>query len=447
MNLLIRNAHIVNPDRSYDADIVIDNGKVQSILTPGSLSIDGDIGVIDAKGMLVLPGGIDPHVHLALQTPAGPSADDFVTGSRAALAGGVTHIIDFVTPRRGQSLIDALNERQNESKDCSVGLSFHMGISGWLPDLERQMEICVREFGIKSFKVYLAYRQSIGIDYDELEQIMRIAARLNVIVLVHAEEGELIDKLRSDFIQKGLNHPKYHPLSRPPESESNAVRRVIDLVMKTDCTTYFVHISCAESAHLIAIAKQSGLPIYAETCPQYLILDESVYQGTFEQTAPFVFSPPARPVDHKIMLWEHLQMGTFDTVATDHCPFNLSQKSVGKEDFTLIPNGAGGLEFRIPLLYHYGVLQNRISMQQWVKLSSTNASNIFGIMGKGSIEVGNEADFIFFNPKVKSVFSAKNQYQNCDINIYDGFEIIGRIEKSFKSGRIAFDVNNQSFSD
>ena len=290
---------------------------ISSLDKPGTFTSNTDVETIDASGFYILPGGIDPHVHLALQTPAGPSADDFITGSRAALAGGVTHIIDFVTPKRGQPLVDALIERRKEAEGCSIGLDFHMGISGWLPDMERQMEICVKEHGIKSFKAYLAYRQSIGIEYEELEKIMRIAARLKAIVLVHAEEGEIIDILREEFVRKGLTHPSYHALSRGPETESRAVKKVIDLVKSTNCTTYFVHISSAESANYIALAKKRGLPIFAETCPHYLLFDDEVYEGTFEQTAPFVFSPPARPSNHKEELWNHLERGTFDTVATD----------------------------------------------------------------------------------------------------------------------------------
>jgi dihydropyrimidinase len=436
MNLLIRNAHIINPDRSFDADITIGNGKILSVESSGSILAGNDVEVIDAKGMLILPGGIDPHVHLALPTPAGPSADDFKTGSIAALAGGVTQLIDFVTPRRGQALAEALIERQNEAKDCSVGISFHMGISGWLPDMERQMEICVKEHGIKSFKTYLAYRQNIGIDYEELEKVMRIAAKLNVVVLVHAEEGDVIDRLRSDFVQKGMTHPKYHALSRPPETESNAVKKVIELVKKTHCTVYFVHISSADSADYIAQAKKSGLPIFAETCPHYLLHDIDVYEGTFEETVPFVFSPPARPAQHKELLWTHLQQGTFDTVATDHCPFNMRQKMVGKDDFTKIPNGAGGLEFRIPLLYHFGVLQSKINLQQWVQYSSTNAAKIFGLTSKGSINEGKDADFVFFNPTMLSSISAQTHTQNCDINIYEGITLAGGVDKIIKGGLI-----------
>ncbi len=434
MNLLIRNAHIINPDRSFDADIVIGNGKILSVESSGSISFSNDVEVIDAKGMLVLPGGIDPHVHLALPTPAGPSADDFKTGSLAALAGGVTHLIDFVTPRRGQGLVDALTERQNVAKDCTVGIGFHMGISGWLSDMERQMEICVKEYGIKSFKTYLAYRQNIGIDYEELEKVMRIASKLNVLVLVHAEEGDVIDKLRSDFIQKGMTHPKYHALSRPPETESNAVKKVIELVKKTKCAVYFVHISSADSADFIAKAKKDGLPIYAETCPHYLLLDTDVYEGTFEETVPYVYSPPARPANHKELLWKHLQQGTFDTVATDHCPFNMRQKMIGKDNFTLIPNGAGGLEFRIPLLYHFGVLQSKISLQQWVQYSSANAAKIFGLSTKGAIRVGNDADIVLFNPKMLNTISSQTHVQNCDINVYEGITLAGGVDKTIMGG-------------
>ena len=432
----ITNAHIINPDQSFHADIRIENGKIAALENPGALPVSADVLTLDAKDMYVLPGGIDPHVHLSLPTPAGFSADDFKTGSLAALAGGVTHIIDFVTPLRGQGFAEALQQRKQEAIDCITGLDFHMGISGWLPDMEKQMEICVKEHSIKSFKTYLAYRKNIGIGYDELEKVMQIAARLGVIVLVHAEEDDTIESLRNEFIAKGMTHPRYHAMSRPPESESRAVQRVIELVEKTQCATYLVHISAAESAEQIAEARKKGLPLYAETCPQYLIHDTGVYEGRFEETAPFVFSPPARPPGHKEILWNHLSHDTFDTVGTDHCPFTMEQKKAGKDNFTLIPNGAGGLEFRIPLLYHYGVKQNKISFQQWVQLLSSNAANIFGLKNKGSIGVGKDADLVLFNPDRKHILSASSQYQNCDINIYEGLEITGKPESVMLGGKM-----------
>lgn len=440
MNTLnITNAHIINPDKSFHADIRIENNRIASLEKPGTLAAVPGIKTLDAKGKLVLPGGIDPHVHLALPVPAGFSADDFVTGSLAALAGGVTHMIDFVTPKRGQSLTQALMQRKAEARDCRIGLDFHMGISGWLPDMEKQMEVCVKEHGIRSFKTYLAYRNNIGIGYEELEKIMQIAARLKAIVLVHAEEDDTIESLRSEFLQKGMTQPRYHALSRPPETESRAVARIIELIRKTNCTTYLVHISAAESAQLIHLAKEEGLPLYAETCPQYLLLDDSVYEGTFEQTAPYVFSPPARPFQHKEQLWKHLQHGTFDTVATDHCPFSMQQKSQGETNFTLIPNGAGGLEFRIALLHHFGVLEKKLNLQQWVQLSSSHAAEIFGLKTMGKIAVGYEANLLFFNPKKEHTLSAATQVQHCDINIYEGMTICGKTEKVIFGGKIVAD--------
>jgi dihydropyrimidinase len=437
--MILSKAHIINPDSSFHADILIRDGKIEAIEQPGTFHKSPKLPMIETEKMYVLPGGIDPHVHLALPTPAGPSADDFATGSRAALAGGVTHIIDFVTPRRGQSLTEALAERQKEASACSIDVSFHMGISGWLPDMERQMETCVKDHGIVSFKAYLAYRQTIGIDYVALERIMAIASRLGAIVLVHAEEGDVIESMQHKFVMEGLTHPRFHALSRLPETEINAVQKVIELVRKTDCKTYFVHISTAESAKLIADAKKEGLPLFAETCPHYLIFNDMVYDGEFEQSAPYVFSPPARKEENIESLWEHLVNGTFDTVATDHCPFSMQQKKAGLDNFTLIPNGAGSLEFRIPLLYNFGVLQKKLSPGQWVKLISSNPAEIFGLDKKGTIATGMAADLIIFNPETKTTLSAKHQYQNCDINIYEGFNVTGQVVRTYKNGNSVFD--------
>lgn len=436
MKILIQKATLINPDKTGGADIVIEEGVIRGIEKPGQVIPDTDTTVLQAEGQWVLPGGIDPHVHLALPTPAGPSADDFVSGSRAAFAGGVTHLIDFVTPRRGQGLIDALTERKRESATCTAGIEFHMGISGWLPDMEKQMEECVKTFGIKSFKAYLAYRKTIGIGYGHLEKVMRIAAGLNAIVLVHAEEGQQIDRLQRDFLRNGCKSPLYHALSRPPETERKAVEKVLQLVRKTGCTLYFVHISTAAAADAIAQARRKGLPVYAETCPHYLLFGIEKYEGQFEETAPYVFSPPARPAPNSEKLWEHLGRGTFDTVATDHCPFNMQQKKAGENDFSRIPNGVGGLEFRIPLLYQYGVKQNRITAQQWVRLVSTNAARIFGIPKAGCVAARQPADLFIFDPSVSKTISREHQAQNCDINVYEGITINGSVALTIRSGRI-----------
>jgi len=442
MKLLIQKATLINPDKTFGADIVIQDGIIRGIEKPGQVIPDGDTKVLQAEGLWVLPGGIDPHVHLALPTPAGPSADNFESGSRAAFAGGVTHLIDFVTPRRGQGLTRALTERKLEAAPCQAGIDFHMGISGWLPDMEKQMEDCVKTFGIKSFKAYLAYRKSIGIGYGHLEKIMRIAAGLNAIVLVHAEEGRQIERLQNNYLLNGFTTPLYHALSRPPETESRAVEKVIRLVKKTGCTLYFVHISTAAAADAIAQARQEGLPVFAETCPHYLLFGIEKYEGRFEETAPYVFSPPARPAPDSEKLWEHLSRGTFDTVATDHCPFDMQQKKAGENDFSRIPNGAGGLEFRIPLLYQYGVKQNRITAQQWVKLVSTNAARIFGLPQAGCVAARQAADLFIFDPSIQKTLSRRHQAQNCDINIYEGFDIKGNIACTIRAGQVVFSAKN-----
>jgi dihydropyrimidinase len=426
MNIHILHATIVNPDGCLEADIRIADGVVAAIEKRGTLPAGGeDFRTVDAANLLVIPGGVDPHVHLSLSTPAGPSSDDFITGSRAALAGGVLHLIDFVTPLRGQSLAEAYLLRKQEAAGCLTDISFHMGISGWLDDMEKQMEICVKEYGIRSFKTYLAYRNTIGIGFDELEKIMRIAARLDAVVLVHAEDDDMIDALKQHYLSQGKTTPRYHALSRPPMSESTAVVKTLDLTRRTGCKTYFVHISAAESADAIALAKKQGLPVFAETCPQYLVLDDTVYTDDFEKSAAWVFSPPARPSRHREALWHHVLENTFDTIGTDHCPFLMHQKRRGKDDFTLIPNGAGGIEFRLPLMYSEGVHKRGMSLPQWVRLTSTNAAQIFGIAGRGSIRQNEPAGLVLFDPSAETTLSAATQIQNCDSNIYEGMKVRG----------------------
>jgi len=437
--LKIKNAHIFNHDHSQKADIIIKDGIIYSIEKHNSnkTSLENSCQIIDASGKYVFPTNIDPHVHMHLKTPAGYSSDDFESGSKAAISGGVTHIIDFVTPLRNQSLIDAYEIRKKDIKNCLTDVSFHMGISGWLPDLEYQMTKCVNEFHIQSFKTYLAYKKNIGIDYQLLQQVMLYAKKLDAIVLVHAEEGDLIDDFCTDLIHKNQTQAKYHALSRPEHTEINAVSKVIELVRITNCKTYFVHISCSKSADLIWEAKREGLPIYAETCPQYLLIDDSVYSDDFQSTAPYIFSPPARSKNNVNKLWDHLKnKNTFDVISTDHCPFNFKQKSLGKDNFTLIPNGAGGVEFKFPLLYNYGFLKHGIKLSEIIKLTCYNPAIIFNITDKGYIAEGKNAEILIFNPESKYTISKNSHIQNCDLNIYEGMKIKGKVETVIKNGKI-----------
>lgn len=436
-SLLIVNGLIIKTDAITKADIAVCDGIIKEIGTLIPTDFPG-YQVIDAEEKYIFPGGIDPHVHLQLPTPAGASCDDFISGSKAALSGGTTFLIDFVTPLRGESLANALTSRLKESKKCLVDYTLHMGITWYDETIPEQMDWCVNEVGIKSFKVYLAYKGSIGIEYHELKSVMKKAASLNAIVLVHCEEGDLILQNQKQFISEGKTTPLFHALSRPPDSESESVRKVINLCRETGCKTYIVHTSTAKSIELIREAKKEGLPLFCETCPQYLLLNETVYLKPLPESLKYVISPPIRLEKDRQALWEALTDGTIDVVSTDHCPFNTNgQKDLGMHDFTKIPNGAGGIENRLSLLFTYGVLTKKISLQQFVGLTSTNAAGIFGVYPqKGIIKIDSDADLVIWNPGAKSVISVKSQLCSCDSTIYEGIAIQGKAENVIRSGEI-----------
>ncbi|MFH1118911.1 MAG: dihydropyrimidinase [Bacteroidota bacterium] len=433
---LIKNGFIVTSDQKYKADIYIEEGRIFGIGINLKCNT-GDCVIVYADEKLIFPGGIDPHVHFALPTPAGPSCDDFLSGSRAAMAGGTTYFIDFVTPSQGQSLKEALLLRQSEAAKSLLECSLHMGITWFDETIPAQMEWCLKEAGIKSFKAYLAYKGSIGIEYHELEQVMVTAAKLDAIVLVHCEEGDLIIQKQQEFLKQGKTGPVYHALSRPAETEAESVRKVVDLCRITGCKTYIVHTSTAKSLEYVRQGKKEELPLFCETCPQYLLLDESVYQKPVPDSLKYIISPPIRSIADKDALWLALQDGTVDVISTDHCPFNtLGQKDQGINDFTKIPNGAGGVEHRMKLLYTYGVLTGKISLQQFVALTSTNAARIFGLYPrKGEIAAGSDADLVIWDPAGKSVISLKTNVQSGDEDIYEGMETVGTPCMTLVSGR------------
>ncbi|MBM3403974.1 MAG: dihydropyrimidinase [Bacteroidetes bacterium] len=437
MDILIKNGTIVNAGIAFRSNIWISDGIILSVELE---RIHDPFGtkIIDASGKLIMPGGIDPHVHLHLPTTAGYSSDDFYSGSRAALAGGTTTIIDFVTPARGESLLQALDVRRKEAVNCMVDYSFHMGITWWGKKVKEEIGICMEKEQISSFKAYLAYRNTIGISYEELEEAMVEIQAHGGLLLVHCEEGDEIETLQRQFLNNGHTSPRYHALSRPPEVETKSVKKVLDLVEKTGCRTYLVHISAASSMEAIAQAKTRGLPIFAETCMQYLLLNEEKYQGSFVETAPYVMSPPLRSEENRLALWECVKSGLIDVVATDHCPFNLiGGKDHGRDDFTKIPNGAGSIEFRLPLLYQFGVNGRQITEKQYVSLVSANPARIFGFSRhKGDISQGKAADLVIWDPLKKQTISGKSQYQHCDHNIFEGFQVRGWPETVIHKGKI-----------
>jgi len=435
MDFLIQHGTIVTSEKTMISDILISDGKISAV--GNNLSHSEDTEIIDASGKYVFPGGIDAHVHLDLPTPAGPSSDNFETGSIAAIYGGTTSLIDFVTPLKKESMISALKLRFEDAKNSKTDFAFHMSVTSWNKDTAKEMEICVKQYGITSFKTYMAYKGVIGIDENELFEVMKTAAGLKALVTVHCEMGDDIVRKQKEFIAAGKTTPKYHALSRPAECEAQSVKNVISLAKQANCPVYIVHTSCEESLRYIEDAQKSGQIVYSETCPQYLLLDESVYDLPLPASLAYVISPPLRKKTDQQYLWNGLKSGSIQVVATDHCPFNLKgQKDKGIDDFTKIPNGAGGIEHRLSLFFTYGVLQNKISLNQFVALTSTNPAKIFGLYPKkGEIAVGSDADIVIWDPEKENIISAKTHHQHCDTNIYEGFRCKGKADDVFIKGQ------------
>ncbi len=424
-SVLVRNIEIVNPDRIFWADVLFED---ETIVKISEDSIESEAKVYDGTGKLLIPAGIDPHVHLSLPTHAGPSCDDFKTGSRAAIAGGTGALIDFVTPERGQSLIEATEARLKEAKVSEVPVKLHVGITWWDDSLDAEIESLIKDYGIKTFKVYMAYLDNIGLEVCDLHKAMKSIAAHGGIMALHAELGHEIAKIQHDFIETGRTAAFNHPWSRPAYCEFDAVEKALFYVSATQCTTYFVHISTAESVQLIRKAKAEGLPVYAETCPQYLLLDDEKYNGAFKDVAVFIMSPPLRPKENIDALWDALKDGTIDTVGTDHCPFTMKQKLHGYSDFTRIPNGAGGIYHRMALMYTYGVLNGDLTLGEWVQICSSNAAKIFEFNEFGKIEEGN-TKAVIWDPEAEERIGDTHPYSHADINAFSGLKIKGKAIK------------------
>lgn len=435
-DILIKNAQIVNADTEFTANIAIKNGKITNLITDEAIGGVNARQTLDAHGKFVFPGFIDPHVHFSLPTPAGFSSDDFESGTRAALQGGTTTIIDFVTPQKGESLPAALEKREKEAAPARCNYRLHVSPIDFDQNTKAEIKACI-DRGTESFKVYMAYKKAIGLEDDALKKVMKVLAEYGKVLLVHAEDGDTIENLRNQFAAEGKTAPKYHPLSRPPQTEADAIKKLIGLAEETGCAVYIVHVSAAESLKHIRAAKAGGVKVFAETCPHYLLLDDSYYDKPFAEASVYVLSPPLRPAGNEARLWEAVSEGIFDTLGTDHCPFTAVQKRQGISDFRLIPNGAGSVEFRPVLLYTYGVQKGLIGLQRFIELLSTNAAKIFNLYPqKGVIDKGSDADLVIWNPKKRAVISAETQVQNTDINIYGGFEVMGEAETVILGGEI-----------
>ncbi|MDP3233733.1 MAG: dihydropyrimidinase [Myxococcales bacterium] len=448
MGLVIRNGTIVTAVDQYVSDVFCEDGVIKAI--GKNLDVPAGTQVVDGSGQYVFPGGIDAHTHMELPFMGTVSSDDFFTGTAAGVAGGTTTIIDFIIPARNQNLLEARDFWMNNAKKAVSDYAFHMAVTWFSDQVKKDMEHVYRHDGIQSFKIFMAYRGAIGVDDVELVQVLDTAHSLGALVTSHCEHGDGVVALQTRLASRGLMEPKWHAASRPAYLEGEATNRVIQLArvasdgrnghMSTASEAqpvYIVHLTCKESMDAVYRARAEGQRVLVETCPQYLLLDDSVYEKPDFEGAAYVMSPPIRPKGHQEYLWNALSTGAIQHVATDHCPFTMQQKAAGKDDFRLIPNGAAGIENRMSLLYSYGVAKKRITLQQFVDVTSTQAAKIFGLYPKkGAIAVGSDADLVLYDPKGTSKISAKTHHQRVDRNIFEGFELEGKVATTVVNGRV-----------
>ncbi|RWE96187.1 dihydropyrimidinase [Mesorhizobium sp.] len=433
MTKVIRNGTIVTADRTWKADLLMQHGKIVAI---GS-NLHGD-HEFDASGCFVMPGGIDPHTHLEMPFMGTYSADDFESGTRAALAGGTTMVVDFCLPSPQQSLLEALQMWDNKTSKASCDYSFHMAITWWGKQVFDEMADVVDK-GITSFKHFMAYKGALMVDDDEMYSSFQRCADLGALPLVHAENGDVVAALSQKLLAAGNNGPEGHAYSRPPEVEGEATNRAIMIADMAGVPIYVVHVSCEQAHEAIRRARQKGMRVFGEPLIQHLTLDESEYfNKDWDHAARRVMSPPFRNKLHQDSLWAGLQAGSLQVVATDHCAFTTSQKRNGVGDFTKIPNGTGGLEDRLPVLWTTGVNTGRLTMNEFVAVTSTNIAKILNMYPKkGAIVEGADADILVWDPKRKKKITAKKQQSVIDYNVFEGFEVTGLPRFVFSRGELS----------
>jgi dihydropyrimidinase len=422
---LIRNGTIVTATDTYAADIGINGHKISAIAA--QLPIENAGRVIDAAGRLVLPGGIDVHTHLDMPFGGTTSADDFETGTTAAAFGGTTTLIDFAIQYKGQTLRQAFDTWMKKAHDKAVtDYAFHCIITDLGAAQLEEMGQLIRE-GVTSFKLFMAYPGVFMLDDASIFRAMSQAAKHAGFICMHAENGGAIDVIVQKALAEGKRAPKYHALTRPTTAEAEATSRAIALAEMAGAPVYIVHLSCNDALEKVREARDRGLPVYAETCPQYLYLSLENFDVPGFEGAKYVFTPPLREKWHQEKLWQGLALDTLQVVSTDHCPFCFKeQKELGKDDFTKIPNGGPGIEHRLSLIYTGGVHAKRFSANRFVELVSTAPAKLFGLYPrKGTIAVGSDADLVIFDPDEQQVISAKTHHMRVDYSMFEGIQITG----------------------
>ncbi len=438
MSKVIKGGTIVTADRTYKADVEIEGGKISKI--GENLSADT---VLDASGCYVMPGGIDPHTHMEMPFMGTYSADDFESGTRAALSGGTTMIVDFCLPAPEQSLLEALQAWDNKSTKAMCDYSFHMAITWWGERVFNEMATVVDK-GINTFKHFMAYKGALMVDDDEMYASFQRCAALGAMPLVHAENGDVVAALQEKLMAEGNTGPEAHAYSRPPEVEGEAANRAIMIADMAGVPLYIVHVSCEQAHEAIRRARQKGMRVYGEPLIQHLTLDESEYQNPdWDHAARRVMSPPFRDKLHQDGLWAGLQAGSLQVVATDHCSFTTEQKRYGLGDFTQIPNGTGGLEDRLPVLWTRGVNTGRLTMNEFVAVTSTNIAKILNLYPrKGAVIEGADADLVVWDPNREKTITAEAQQSVIDYNVFEGIPVKGLPRYTLTRGMVAVEEND-----
>ena len=438
MSVLIKNGTIVNADQSFQADVLCADGKIQEI--GSNISAPSGAEIIDAAGQYVMPGGIDPHTHMQLPFMGTVASEDFYTGTAAGLAGGTTMIIDFVIPGPQQNIMEAYHQWREWSEKAVADYSFHVAITWWDETVHADMKTLVEKYGVNSFKHFMAYKGAIMATDETLVNSFNRALELGAMVTVHAENGEMVSQLQEKIFNMGITGPEGHPLSRPPEVEGEAASRAISIANVYGVPLYVVHVSTKQSLEAITRARNAGQKVFGEVLAGHLLVDESVYlDKDFESAAAHVMSPPFRAKEHQDALWKGVLSGNLQTTATDHCCFCADQKAAGKDDFRITPNGTAGIENRMEVLWHHGVNTGLFNMNEFVKLTSTNAAQIFNIYPrKGSISVGADADIVVWDPEATKTISAKTHHQNIDFNIFEGMKVKGCASHTISAAKVVY---------
>lgn len=437
-SILIKNGTVVTASDTVRADVYIEGEKIHTIGRDLKMSASK---TIDATGCYLFPGGIDAHTHMELPFMGTFSSDTFESGTLAGLHGGTTTIIDFAIQKQGDTLNSAFNQWMEKAQGKAVGdYAFHVAVTDFNEHTRKEIKGLVEEKGVSSFKTFMAYKGALMVDDRQIMGLMNEVEKYGAIVTTHAENGDLADSLIAENRAKGNITPEWHAKSRPTICEAEATGRIIDLAWEGKHPLYIVHMTCEDAVNRVRTATLRNQKVHVETCIQYLLLDDSVYLEPNFGGSKYVMSPPIRKKKDQEALWSGIQQNLIEVVATDHCPFCMDQKKMGEKDFSKIPNGGPGVENRMELLFSEGVLKNKITLQQFVNVTSTAPARIFGLLPcKGTIAVGADADIIVFDPNKKHTISAKTHHMNCDYSMFEGWEIQGKCRQTILRGTLAID--------